>query len=115
MFAAPHGIICGRLLPFVMKTNIKALKSRSTGLNASIHYDEVARILTCNPNARAEDGVEWVHELCSTLDVPSLSKFGLTQDDFPTVVQNVQHSSSIKGNPIALTDEELTEILKKAI
>jgi alcohol dehydrogenase class IV len=115
MFAAPHGIICGRLLPFIMKANIKALKSRTDGLNYVTRYDEVARILTCNPNARAEDGVDWVHELCRTLDVPSLSKFGLTQDDFSTVVQNVQHSSSIKGNPVILTNKELMEILEKAV
>jgi alcohol dehydrogenase class IV len=49
------------------------------------------------------------------LDVPPLSDFGLTEDGFPTVVEKARKASSMKGNPILLTDEELTGILGKVI
>jgi hypothetical protein len=41
-------------------------------------------------------------------------EFGLVERDFPAIVAKAQKSSSMKGNPIKLSDDELLEILKKA-
>jgi len=114
LFPAPHGAICARLLPYVMDANVRALQARMPDSQALARYDEAARIFTGQPSARAADGVDWVHDLCQALDVPPLSDFGLTEQDFPRVVENARQASSMKGNPILLTDEELTEILRKA-
>jgi len=46
--------------------------------------------------------------------MPSLIEFGLKEKDFPTVVAKAQRSSSMKGNPIKLTDDELMGILKES-
>jgi hypothetical protein len=35
--------------------------------------------------------------------------------DLPAVVAETQRAGSTKGNPIALTDEELTEVLRQAL
>jgi alcohol dehydrogenase class IV len=115
VFSAPHGFICGRLLPFVMEANVKALQSRAPDTEHLSRYDEVARIITGNNRARAADGVAWVQNLCTELKVPSLSVFGIKDADIPLVVAKSKNASSMKGNPIILTDEELAEILKKAI
>jgi alcohol dehydrogenase class IV len=114
MIAAPHGVICARLLPYVMQTNVQALQSRTPDSPALVRYDEIARILTEKATARATDGVEWVKGLCTALELPSLDEFGWKELDFPTVVAKAKKSSSMKGNPIALTDDELMKILKKA-
>ena len=114
MFSAPHGAICARLLPFVMEVNVRALQSRQPGSTVLSRYDEVAQLLTGRTTASAADGVTWVQDLCVTLKVPSLTEFGLTERDFPTAIIKAQKSSSMKGNPILLTEEELLEILKKA-
>ena len=114
-FSAPHGVICARLLPFVMKTNVNALSERAPDSKARSRYDEIARIITGNPDAQAQDGVSWVRELCKTLDVPSLSSIGLTQNDIPTVVEKAQRANSMKGNPVELTENELSDILKMAL
>jgi alcohol dehydrogenase class IV len=114
LFPAPHGAICARLLPYVMDANVQALQARLPDSQALARYDEAARIFTGQPGARAADGVAWVHDLCQALAVPPLSDFGLTEEDFPRVVENARQASSMKGNPILLTDEELTEILRKA-
>jgi len=113
--SAPHGVICARLLPLVCQANVKALETRQPDSPDLARYDEIAQLLTGKAKARAIDGVNWVQELCADLAVPSLTEFGLTEQDFPTVVAKAKKSSSMKGNPIVLNDDELLEILKKAI
>ncbi len=114
MTGAAHGVICARLLPYVMESNVKALQSRAADSPALVRYDEIAQLLTGTATARAADGVAWVHDLCAALKVRPLSQFGLEEQDFPAVVAKSQKSSSMKGNPIALTDGELMAILKKS-
>ena len=114
MLNIPHGLICARLLPYVMQANVQALQNRAANLQALARYDQVAQLLTGKTSARAMDGIEWVQELCSTFKLPALSTFKLKEQDFPAVVTRSQKSSSMKGNPIALTDDELMDILKKA-
>ena len=115
MFPAPHGIICARLLPYVMSANVRALGSRDPANPALARNDEVAQIVTGNRKATAVDGVIWVQELCTELAVPPLSDFGVTPADFPVIVAKSQRASSMKGNPLPLTDAELTEILEAAV
>jgi alcohol dehydrogenase class IV len=115
MFHAPHGVICARLLPYVMEANVRALHSRMPESPVLARYAEVARILTGESTARPADGVAWVQDLCQTLDVPPLSNFGVTPADFPTIVDKARRASSMKGNPILLTDAELTQILSQAV
>jgi alcohol dehydrogenase class IV len=115
LFHAPHGTICARLLPYVMEANVRALQARMPDSPSLARYDEVAQLLTGENTARASDGVTWVQDLCQALNVPSLSDFGLTEGDFPTVVAKAGKASSMKGNPIVLSDEELTQILRGAI
>jgi len=110
----PHGVICARFLPYVMQANVQALKTHQADSPYLTRYDEVAQLLNCNTKAKAINGVTWVQELCETLKVPSLTKFGLKEQDFPEVVAKAKKSSSMKGNPIQLTDNELMEILKRA-
>lgn len=112
MISAAHGVICARLLPYVMEANVRALQERAADSAALARYDEIAGLLTGTATARAADGVEWVQELCSALRVPGLSESGLKEEDLPTAVGKCKRSSSMKGNPITLTDGELTQILK---
>lgn len=115
MFPAPHGATCAALLPHTMDINVQALQKREPDNPALQRYHEVAQILTGNPQAAAQDGVAWVQDLCRDLDVSPLGSYGLTQGDFPTVIEKASVSSSMKGNPIKLTDDELEEILSRAL
>jgi alcohol dehydrogenase class IV len=112
---APHGVICGRLLPFVMETNLRALNTREPQNPALSRLDEVAQILTGDPQAQAIDGVGWIQELADVLQVPPLADYGVTEADFPAIIAKSQRASSMKGNPIQLTDTELRQILEKAL
>jgi alcohol dehydrogenase class IV len=117
MFPAPHGAICAQLLPMVMEANVRALRGHSGERphDALARYDEVARILTGKVTATAADGVAWVSELCAALNVPPLSRYGVAEADFPALAAQAQQASSMKGNPIPLTDQEVTGILKRAM
>jgi alcohol dehydrogenase class IV len=115
MFPAPHGAVCASLLPHVMTINVRALQQRSPESEALRRYDEIARILTGSDWAMADDGVAWVKGLCEALRVPSLASYGVTEEDFPLLIEKAAVSSSMKGNPIALTADEMREILTCAL
>jgi alcohol dehydrogenase class IV len=115
MFSAPHGAVCARLLPYTMETNVQALQSRQPENPALQRYTEIARILTGSPTAAVQDGVQWVQSLCADLRIPGLATYGLTANDFPTVVNKSKNASSMKGNPIQLSEAELTHILEQAL
>jgi len=114
LIAAPHGVICARLLPYVMHANVNALLSREPYSPALARFDDIAQILTGNLAAKALDGLTWVRNLCSALKLPPLDELGLNEKDFPAIVADSRKSSSMKGNPVELTDDELIEVLKKA-
>jgi len=115
MYPVPHGVVCAALLPFVMETNVMALQVREPDSPLLPRFDEVARLVTGDAGARAVDGVSWIHELCAALAMPGLRQFGLKAEDFPEIVAHSQRASSMKGNPLKLTDEELTAILHRAL
>jgi alcohol dehydrogenase class IV len=115
LLQAPHGAVCARLLPLVMRANIEALRSRQPRSITLERYEDVARLLTGIPAARAEDGVEYVERLCAELHILPLGEFGLQAVHLPTIVQQAQQSSSMKGNPIRLTGEEIAGILSAAL
>ncbi len=115
MFSAPHGAVCAALLPHVMAANVQALRGRMPRSEVLERYDEIARILTGSDTVRAEDGVDWVRELCKELRVSSLASYGLTQADVPILVERAAAASSMKGNPIRLTADEIGEIVLGAM
>ncbi len=115
MFNAPHGAICARLLPFVIEANLRALRQREPGSAVLPRYDEVACLLTGNSDASADESVRWLQELCSALGVRPLKDYGVTSTDIPVIVEKAAVASSMKGNPIVLTPEELTDILQQAL
>jgi alcohol dehydrogenase class IV len=115
MFDAPHGAICAALLPHTTAINIRALRERQPEGDALERYDEVAQLLTDDLGAVAENVVPWLESLGQDLQIPGLGAYGLTPADFSEVIAKTQVSSSMQGNPIKLTDEELAEILNMAL
>lgn len=115
MFDAPHGAICAVLLPPVMDANIRALRERAPESEALNRYTEIARLLTGDPAAGAEDGAAWAQQLAADLQIAPLSAYGVTSEDVPEIVEKAAKASSMQGNPIALTTGELANILKSVI
>ena len=112
---APHGAICGRLLPLVTEANLEALRARQPDAPALERYAEVARLLTGRAEATAADAVTVLTDLVADLDVPGLSAWGVSEADVPPVVAASARSSSMRGNPIELTEDERAAILRRAL
>ncbi len=112
---APHGAICAALLPHVMTANLRALHAAGDGGGALARMAEVGRILTGRADAGTDDAVAWVAETVRRLDVARLSGLGVTSADLPAIAEQAQRSSSMKGNPVALTPEDLVAILTAAL
>ena len=115
MFPIPHGVACARLLAPVVRANVGALRARAAASAALARYDEVARILTGRADARAEDAAAWLGTLVDELYVARLGTYGLTEGDAERVVAQARRASSMQGNPVVLTDEELERALAAAI
>ena len=115
MFSAPHGAICATLLPHVMKANIKSLKDREPDNIALGRFDEIGQLITGDDTANAQTAIDWIDETSHLFEIPKLSEYGIDEADFDTIVEKSRNSSSMKGNPIKLTDTELRGILKLAL
>ncbi len=115
MLGAPHGAVCARLLPSVLRVNLRAMQSRTSQSPAVRKAEEIARILTGQPEATALQGVEWIMTLSETLCIPRLATYGLTRDLIPSLVQKAMVASSTRGNPVALEPRELEEAIDDAL
>jgi len=114
----PHGMACGAVLWQVISTNVAALTERDPQSPALGKYADAGRILAglssdvADETARAAL-IETLRAWVEQLQVPGLSAFEMRPDHIPVVVAD-SPGSSMRTNPIALTDAELTSILEQA-
>ena len=113
--AVPHGVACAALLAPVVEANVRALRSVDPGDPALGRYTEAARLLTGRPTASIEYGVAWIRETVALLAIPSLATFGIKPEDADDVAAKAAVSSSMQGNPIALSRSELKAIVLQAL
>ena len=116
MFSAPHGQLCAALLPHVLAANFRALRERDSKNPILLRFHVVAQWLTGNQEAfSAEQGIDWVRKLVSDLKIPPLRTYGISLADKERIVANAAKASSMKANPIVLTQNELGGILEQAL
>ena len=115
MFPAPHGAVCAQLLPLVWNANVQALQARAANSPILQRYDEVARLLTGNPQAQVADGAQWLFDLRAALHIAPFANYGMREADVPVVVEKAAVASSMQANSIKLTPDELTGILRAAL
>jgi len=115
MFDAPHGCICAAILPHGIAANLRALRQRAPESAALERYHEAARLTTGESRASAEDLVRWVASLTQHLRIPGLSAWGIAAGDIAPIVERAARASSMKANPLPLTDSELGETVRNAL
>jgi alcohol dehydrogenase class IV len=111
----PHGMACAALLAPVIEANVGALRSGPRGGPALDRYAEAARLLTGRPAASIDDGLAWIRETVSLLAVPGLAAFGIGPEHADDIAAKAARSSSMQGNPVALTHRDLCAIVLQAL
>jgi len=112
-FPIPHGVVCGTLVADATRVNIAAMLDRAPGHPALEKYAEVGRLLlgrSLNSEAARELLVSTLEDWTQRLAIPRLGTLGVSAEDIPRIVAN-SRGSSMKTNPIVLTDEEIARIL----
>jgi alcohol dehydrogenase class IV len=111
----PHGLACAALLAPVIEANVRAARSSPSGADVLERYTEAARLLTGQPAASVQDGLTWIRETLTLLNVPGLAGFGLRPQDADHIAAKAMTSSSMKGNPVTLSHDDLMAILLQAL
>ncbi len=114
LFSAPHGAVCAALLAPAWQVNLQAVQERGSE-TAQCRFQSVAQWLTQNPQAEAAAAVPWLQALGQRLSIPKLSAYGINETHVADVTAKAMNASSMKGNPVPLTMEELTQILRAAL
>jgi len=112
--AVPHGAACAALLAPVMEANVAALRAGPPAHPALTRYAEAAALLTADPGAAIEDGIAWVRQTQALLAIPGLGAFGLAPEQAGAIAAQALRASSMRGNPVTLTEDDLLAILARA-
>jgi alcohol dehydrogenase class IV len=111
----PHGLACAALLAPVIEANVRAARSSPSGADVLDRYTEAAGLLTRQSDASVEDGLSWIRETLTLLQVPGLAAFGLGPQQADDIAAKALVSSSMKGNPVSLSHADLKAILLEAL
>jgi alcohol dehydrogenase class IV len=120
LFPIPHGVACGATLAAATRVNIAALEGREPGNAALERYAALGRLLSGRDDAAPSDGearaslVRLLDDWRARLAVPRLSAYGIAVSDIPAIVAD-SRGSSMKTNPIVLTDAEIAAILQESL
>jgi alcohol dehydrogenase class IV len=119
LFPVPHGVACGATLAAVTAANVGSLVDRDPASPALGRYAglgrRLARLPDSTPDAAARMTlVGLLEHWTAELGIPGLGAFGVRAADIPAVVAGAR-GSSMRTNPIALTDAELTAILHASL
>ena len=115
----PHGIACGATLAGVTAANVAALSDASPGSPAIVKYATVGRLLARLPETATDEEactalVATLRSWSAGLAIPRLRTFGLAESGIAAIVADAR-GSSMKTNPVVLSDAVLTEILREAL
>lgn len=108
---AAHGAACAALLGPVLSMNRQRAEA---GSQAALRLEEVCRILAhhlgSNPGEAPEALARWLRDL----GLPGLTAQGLDPASHTEVATAAQTASSMKANPVTLSEADLRQILARA-
>ncbi len=117
-YPIPHGIVCGTLVADASEINIRILKEREPENPALDKYATLGDVLNERRHSSQQESqqalckrlADWTDEL----QLPLLSEYGLQESGIDNVVAN-SRGSSMKTNPIVMTDEEIYELVRRRL
>lgn len=113
-FPIPHGVVCGTLVASATRVNIQSMLSREPDNKALEKYAQAAEILCQKHFSKSAAAftalIDLLTDWTDKLALPRLAHFGLHETAVDKIIANCR-GSSMKTNPIFLTDEEIRQVL----
>ena len=105
---APHGAVCGALLPHVLSANARHEAAPQHRMAEVL--DWIGTALGC----AAHDAPCALASWTKTQGLPTLGDMGVVQQDLTPIARASAASSSMRGNPAPLSEADLLAILEAA-
>lgn len=113
-FPIPHGVVCGTLVAEATQMNIELMLAREPLNLALDKYATLGDVLlNCqypNRHEAREELYQQLNEWTQQLQLPRLASFGVSEKDLSYIVAN-SRGSSMKTNPVVMSDEEIRQLL----
>jgi alcohol dehydrogenase class IV len=113
-FDIAHGVICSSLMPAANKVTVNKLRREKSNSIPLDKYAAVGKLFSRNDNRSDDYYIDHLLEVIETyfrsMDIPSLQQSGVKPSDFEKIVRSADN----KNNPIALTKDEMIEVLTLA-
>lgn len=117
-YPIPHGVCCGTLVAAATAVNIAALGERDPRAPALAKYARVGGLLAdcahASADARLAALVATLEAWTAELSLPRLSVFGVAAGGVAGIVAE-SRGSSMKTNPIVLSDGEIETVIRRRL
>lgn len=112
IFPVAHGVVCGTLMGAANRISVKRLREENNE-KVLLKYAKAAHLV--NPgmdNDRAIDHfLDFLDQLTVKFELPTLSHYGITEADFPVIIQQ----TGLKNHPVQLSNDDLMWILRERL
>ena len=113
-YKARHGAICAALFAPAWKVNWAAIQ-KANQVAAKAKFQAAAKLLLTDDQATPEGVTDYLRKLTHRLKIPSLSSHGIQDSELEDIATKAAKASSMKGNPVPLTHEDILQILRGAM
>lgn len=107
---AAHGAICGALLPHGIRANAKAGDTPVLAARIAEVQGWIAQALGGAP----DDAFDTLHDWSREAGLPGLDAQGITDAARAKAAKDAVSSSSMKANPVALSEAQLLDLMERA-
>ena len=107
---AAHGAICGALLPHGLRANAEASDAPVLAARIAEVQGWIAQALGGAP----DDAFDTLHHWSRQAGLPGLDAQGITDAARAQAARDAVSSSSMKANPVALSEAHLAELMERA-
>jgi alcohol dehydrogenase len=114
-FPIAHGVVCGALVATATRVNVEVMRGREPRNAALAKYAKVGRLLSgragADEHADREALLDVLEGWTARMALPRLSTLGVTTEDVERIVAH-SRGSSMKTNPVVLTDAEVRRVVE---
>jgi len=112
---APHGEICGALLPAVLESHLRKAEEQ-TEVYARLQWIlcQINTHFALSDGSNGSNGISELRRWSKKMGLRGLEDMGLSLPDYSEVAAAAANASSMRGNPFTLSQQELLQILCSA-